>query len=243
MGKFPNSMAAGLAGVTGRGSNLSSSAMRVVLLDDHQAFRESLRLALWHEAAIEVVGEIGAARQVPPLLEREKPDLLVADVMLEDTDGISMAQDLAHRGITTRVMMLTAYSNELFVRDAFEAGVVAYALKEQPLTEILEAMKRASGGERYLAPRLGPLPLAGGRYPPIKGDRGGIDRLSRREREIFFRIIGGLSSRDIAQSLCISLKTVETHRLHINRKLAVHSPGELMRLAAVNGLVLAQPLS
>jgi two-component system response regulator NreC len=213
--------------------------MRVVLLDDHQAFRDSLRVALWHEASIEVVGEAATARQAAPLLEAQRPDLLVVDLMLEDTDGISLTQDLVRRGLSVRVMMLTAYSNELFVRDAFEAGVSGYALKEQPLAEIIDGMKRSAAGERYVAPRLAGVVLADthrrGR------ERGGIERLSRREREIFLRIIGGLSSRDIAQALCISLKTVETHRLHINRKLAVHSPSELMRLAAVNGLVVAQP--
>jgi two-component system response regulator NreC len=214
--------------------------MRVVLLDDHQAFRESLRVALWHEASIEVVGQGGAARQAAALLEAHKPDLLVADLMLEDTDGISMAQELGRRGVATRTMMLTAYSNELFVRDAFDAGVQGYALKEQPLAEIITGMRQSAAGERYLAPRLATLVLAEGRGPG-QGRGGGIERLSRREREIFLRIIGGLSSRDIAQALCISLKTVETHRLHINRKLAVHSPSELMRLAAVNGLVVAQP--
>jgi two-component system response regulator NreC len=216
--------------------------MRVVLLDDHQTFRESLRIALWHEASIKVVGESQSARQVVGILEAERPDLLVADLMLEDTDGISMVRDLTRRGMTTPVMILTAHSNTLFVRDAFEAGVLAYALKEQPLTEIVAAMRKAAAGERYLAPKLGPVPTLRARATQDSRDpAAGIDQLSRREREIFCLIIQGTSSRDIAQSLCISLKTVETHRSHINRKLGVHSPAELIRLAALKGLLVSGP--
>jgi two-component system response regulator NreC len=216
--------------------------MRVVLVDDHQAFRESFRIALWHEASISVVGEASAARQVYPLVEQEKPDLVVADLMLKDTDGISVAREIQRRGLQARLMILTMHTNALFVRDAFEAGVLAYALKEQPLAEIIEAMRVAAAGERYLSARLGQIPLPRARSTTAeRGTFAGLDQLSRREREIFCRIIQGLSSRDIASSLCISLKTVETHRSHINRKLGVHSPAELIRLAALKGLLAGQP--
>lgn len=218
--------------------------MRVVLVDDHTAFRESFKIALWHQASISVVGEAAGARQVYPLVEAEKPDLVVADLMLKDTDGVSVARELNRRGVSSRIMILTMHGNPMFVRDAFDAGVVAYAIKEQPLAEIIAAMRMAAAGERYLAPSLGqiPLPRARGGAPAATepGDLAGIEQLSRREREIFGRIIQGLSSRDIAQSLCISLKTVETHRSHINRKLGVHSPAELIRLAALKGLLTGQ---
>jgi DNA-binding NarL/FixJ family response regulator len=212
--------------------------MRVILVDDHQAFRDSFKIALWHEASISVVGEASSARDVYPLVEQHKPDLLVADLMLKDTDGVSVARELARRGLPVRTMILTVHANALFVRDAFEAGVQGYALKEQPLSEIIAAMKMAVGGDRYLSPRLGPIPIPRARATSSeRAAYAGLDQLSRREREIFGRIIQGLSSREIASSLCISLKTVETHRSHINRKLGVHSPAELIRLAALKGLL------
>jgi DNA-binding NarL/FixJ family response regulator len=214
--------------------------MRILLVDDHRAFRESFRIAVWHEASISVVGEAGTAREVYPLVEAEKPDLVVADLMLKDTDGVSVARELTRRGQSARIMILTMHTNAMFVRDAFDAGVLAYALKEQPLSEIIEAMRLAANGERYLAPKLGAPPLPRVRNGVAEHPEPGIDQLSRREREIFGRIIQGLSSRDIAQSLCISLKTVETHRSHINRKLGVHSPAELIRLAALKGLLAGQ---
>jgi DNA-binding NarL/FixJ family response regulator len=212
--------------------------MRVILVDDHRTFRESFRIALWHEASINVVGEAGTVRDAYAIIESERPDLVVSDLMLEDTDGVSLAREIARRGVQSTIMILTMHANALFVRDAFEAGVQAYVLKEQPLAEVIEAMKLAVAGERYLAPALGPLPVPRLRNAGAEASASaGIDQLSRREREIFGRIIQGLSSRDIAQSLCISLKTVETHRSHINRKLGVHSPAELIRLAALKGLL------
>jgi two-component system response regulator NreC len=212
--------------------------MNIILLDDHRAFRDTFRIAVWQEAAISVAGEASTAREGIPMVEANRPDLLVADLMLSDTDGISLVRELRRRGDSTKVMLLTAHGNGLFVRDAFDAGVTAYALKEQSLSEIVEAMKKAAAGERYVAPQLGAVPSAG---RSGGGDHSGLDQLSRREREIFGRIIQGLSSRDIAQTLCISLKTVETHRSHINRKLGVHSPAELIRLAALKGLLATSP--
>ncbi len=221
---------------------LPGAMMKVVLVDDHQAFRESFRIALGHAASMDVVGEAGSARQSYAVIEAEKPDVVVADLMLKDTDGVSLARELDRQGIAARIMILTMHSNGLFVRDAFEAGAMGYALKEQPLLEVIEGIRTVARGDRYLSPRLGaiPLPRANGSVAGTAHRHAGLDQLSRREREIFGRIIQGLSSRDIAHTLCISLKTVETHRSHINRKLGVHSPAELIRLAALKGLLAGQ---
>ena len=202
---------------------------------------ESFNVALQHQASISVVGEAAEASLVYPLVEAAKPDLVVADLMLRDTDGVSVARELRRRRVTAPIMILTMHGNPLFVRDAFEAGVMAYAIKEQPLADIAAAMRLAAAGERYLAPSLGQIPPLRPRASASVGaNLVGFDELSPREGEIFERIIQGTASRDIAQALGISLKTVETHRSHINRKLGVHSPAELIRLAALKGLLTAQ---
>lgn len=211
--------------------------MRVVLIDDHLMFRESFRIALEAQTAFRVVGEAATAQKAYEAVEREKPDLLVADFLLKDTDGVSLVRELKRRKTLVSTLMLTRVSHELFVSDAFEAGVKGYALKDQPFAEITEAMERVSSGQRYLSPTLGRLDAVVPRSSVSNGDSGRFDRLSHREREIFFRVVEGLSNKEIAGSLCISVKTVETHRLQINRKLGVRSPLELMRLAAIQGLV------
>lgn len=213
--------------------------MKVALVDGHKAFRESLKIALLHEASIQVIAEAGTAREIYGALEAEPPDLFVSEMMLTDTDGISVARELQRRGVVVPMMILTMHSNVLFVRDALEAGVQAYALKDEPLSEIIGAMRTAAQGRRYVSPLLGEVavPAKPGAARVANGTRAGLGRLSHREREVFCRIIQGFSSRDIADALCISLKTVETHRTHINRKLGVHSPAELIRLAAIQGLL------
>jgi DNA-binding NarL/FixJ family response regulator len=172
-----------------------------------------------------------------PVIDAQNPDLVVFDIVLGDTDGISAVRELRRRGSNARTLILTSQTNRVFVHDAFRAGADGYALKGQPLAEVIEAIRTAGTGTRYLSPQL-PMPEESTRNG--NGEAGlGIEKLSPREREVFCRIIQGHSSREIARSLCISLKTVETHRLHINRKLGVHSPGEAIRLAAVAGMITA----
>ena len=213
--------------------------MRVVLIDDQQSFRESLKIALWHEAQIGVIAHGDSARQLYPIIEGQKPDVVVLDVLLKDTDGISAIRELHRRGFAPRTLVLTGQASTLFVRDAFRAGADGYALKTQPLAEIITAIKASAAGERYLSPLLPAIQDAPPERDVDLAAPLGIDKLSPREREVFRRIVQGDSTRTIAQALCISLKTVETHRLHINRKLGVHSPGELIRFAALSGLMTA----
>jgi two-component system response regulator NreC len=211
--------------------------MRIVLVDDQQSFRDSFRIALWHEARMTVIAHGDTARQMYPLIEAHKPDVVIMDVLLRDTDGISAVRELHRRGCAPRTLILTSQASSLFVRDAFRAGADGYALKVQPLTEIMEAIRKTGAGERYVSPQLS---TTAGPLPEGRADTSaplGVEKLSPREREVFCRIIQGDSTRDIARALCISLKTVETHRLHINRKLGVHSPGELIRFAALSGLM------
>jgi DNA-binding NarL/FixJ family response regulator len=212
--------------------------MRIILVDDHQSFRESLRLALSQHDDITVLADAATGREACALVEKHQPDLAVLDLTLPDTDGISLVRELRRRGFSTPVLILTMHQTPLFVRDALEAGAHGYALKEQPLSEVIEAMRAVSNGVRYLPPSVGALPDGPGR----KGASfGGLESLSRREREIFALVVQGRASTEIARLLSISLKTVETHRSHINRKLGVHSGAELVRLAAVAGLLGVSP--
>jgi two-component system, NarL family, response regulator NreC len=208
--------------------------MRVILIDDHKVFLDSLRIALAQQDSIEVVGQSALASEAPELAARLEPDLMVLDLLLDDADAVSVTRELRRRELRTKVLILSVHENSLFVRNALEAGAQGYALKSQPLAEVVEAMRVVDAGGRYLAPTLGPLPAERNH----KRGQSDTDRLSRREREIFDLILQGRSSRDIASTLTISLKTVETHRAHINKKLGVRSPAELIRVAALQGLVV-----
>lgn len=183
---------------------------------------------------MEIVGDAGEARQAYGIIATTKPDVVLMDLMLKDTDGISALREMSRQRLGVKVVILTMQGSEFFVRDALSAGADGYVLKEQGLAEIVEALRTVMGGERYLSPQLR---VFGTATPRKTGAAAGLDQLSAREREIFARILQGWSNQQIATTLCISIKTVETHRTHINRKLGVHSPAELIRLAALQGIV------
>jgi DNA-binding NarL/FixJ family response regulator len=211
--------------------------IRVQLLDDHLMFMDSFKMTLACEGSFNVVGESSTTRGALQIAEQKTPDLLVVDLMLTDGDGISFTRELSRRGVSSPVMLLTMHRNWLFVRDALDNGVRGYALKDQPLTEILQAMRVVAAHGQYLAPALEPILDPSFFHGDGQSSSQALDQLTHREREVFFRIIDGANSRDIARSLSISLKTIETHRTRINRKLGVHSPAQLIRLAALMGLL------
>ena len=221
----------------------STVQVPTVLVDDHDLFRAGLRALLAGTSDLRVVGEARTASQAYAVIEATKPEVVVLDVSLAGTDGIALTRELRRRGAGCRILMLTMHAVPDCVVRALRAGALGYALKDEPADAALQAIRATAAGTRYLSPRL---PVAEieeqltsrssgqptGGAPPLQG-------LSRREREIFAMVVRGMQNRQIASELCISVKTVETHRAHINRKLGVHSGTELVRLAALYGVVSA----
>jgi two-component system, NarL family, response regulator NreC len=210
--------------------------VNVALIDDHLVFREAFRTLLTASSEFSVVAEATEGREVCPLFEASKPDIVVMDVTLPGTDGLSATRELTSRHPTAKVMMLSAHAVHDYVTRAFAAGATGYALKSQPAAAVMAGLKAVARGERYLAPELPATLLTAGRSRR-KGAPGQLDGLSNREREIFDLVVRGYSNASISEELSISVKTVETHRANINRKLAVHSSTQLLRFAALRGLV------
>jgi two-component system, NarL family, response regulator NreC len=207
--------------------------MRIIVVDDHRSFRDTLRIALAQQADIAVVADASSGREALQLMEAHHADVVVVDVTLPDTDGASLTRELRRLGHKMPVLILTMHHAPVFARDAFAAGAQGYAMKSQPLTELIGAIRTVAAGERYVSPALGHVPTPAHGRPAESG----FDSLSRREREVFALVIQGRASAEIGKLLSISLKTVETHRAHINRKLGTHSSAELMRIAAASGLL------
>ncbi len=205
--------------------------MLVVLVEDHVAYRESFRVALRSLTSFVVVAEAGNARSAIEAIEQHRPELAVIDFRLPDSNGIALARELRRRRSKTRLLMLGRRTHPLFVRDAINAGIGGFALKQDPLEEILHAMKQVAAGTTYISPSLQEsLSTAG------LGEET-LATLSHREREVLFLLVEGMSSKEIARALFLSAKTVDAHRLHINRKLGVHTPAELARLVADQGVL------
>src|SRR5688572_21836432 len=128
--------------ITGAGNGAwKGGTMRVVLIDDHKVFLDSLRIALGQDPSIEVVGQAAAGAEALELAARLDPDLVVLDLLLDDSDAVTLTRELRRKAIASRILVLSVHENTLFVRNSLEAGAQGYALKSQPLSEVIEAMK------------------------------------------------------------------------------------------------------
>ena len=207
--------------------------LRIALVDDHQLFRAGLRALVAEESDLVVVAEASTAHEACAILEAARPDVALIDVTLPGTSGISVTKELARLLPSCRVLLLTMHEDEELLGEGLAAGAAGYALKTQPAAEVIAAIRTVGDGRRYIAPRLARFLSRADSH----GSRTRLDDLSPREREVFDILLQGYSNQRISEHLFISVKTVETHRSSINRKLGVHSTGELVRFAALHGLV------
>jgi DNA-binding NarL/FixJ family response regulator len=208
--------------------------VKTLLVDDHAVFRDALAALLATRAmGIQIVGSAPTAREGLAAVRDLSPDLVILDVMLRGPNGIAFARELRDVPGKPRILVLTAVEQPAFVVDALSAGVTGYALKTQGADDLLAAIELTAQGQRYLAPSIEQYAT-----PPLPSQTGDgvISALSKREREVFDLATGGYSNEAIGRALFISVKTVETHRARINRKLRVHSTVQLIRLAALHGL-------
>jgi two-component system response regulator NreC len=207
--------------------------MRLMLVEDHAVFRTALReLLSARDSSFEIVAEAATAQDAWRQAEQHHPDITIMDLVLRGESGVSATRELCRRQRGARVLVLTAIDNPSFVRESFAAGARGYALKEQTFDEIVAAVRVVAGGMRYLPPHFDPELIGDGK--PVQSE-GLFGQLSAREREIFDLVVAGHGNQRIAAELFISVKTVETHRARINRKLGVHSGVELVRFAALHG--------
>lgn len=205
--------------------------LRVVLIDDHHLFVEGLSLLMQQQPDLEVVGDAREATGALAVVDAAHPDVAVVDVSLAGSSGISLVRDLVRR--ECRVLMLSMYAEQVYVKQALEAGALGYALKDQPASEVLEAIRTVGAGRRYLASKVARFAAA----PSPDAEVDPLKALSPREREIFTALVDGESNHEIAAQLGISVKTVETHRTRVLAKLDVHSIVDLVRFAVRHGLM------
>jgi len=186
-----------------------------------------------------VAGEASHPQEAYSVVEAAQPDLVVLDIALPPTSGVSVAREVLRRQPRQKILALSMFLDEEHVAQALEAGVLGYAGKDLTVPELFKAIRSVARGEAYLAPSISRAVLDD--YLRIRKNGQGpempLRSLTQREREIFDLAVRGLSNQDIASQLCISKRTVETHRGRIMRKLHVHSATDLVRLAAKHGLL------
>jgi two-component system response regulator NreC len=207
-----------------------TAEITIVLADDHTVVRNALRMLLDAEAGFEVVAEAGDVDTAVRYVRGHKPTVLILDLNMPGRSSLDAVPDIQEASPGTEIVVLTMQNEPAFARRALQAGVRGYVLKEAADAELVQAVRRAAAGDTYLQPALGARLAAG-------DDGRQADELSERERDVLRLIALGHTNAEVAEQLYISIRTVESHRAHIQQKLRLSSRAELVRYALERGLV------
>ncbi|MBI2571200.1 MAG: response regulator transcription factor [Candidatus Schekmanbacteria bacterium] len=209
-------------------------AIRVLLCEDHVMFLEFLDGFL-SRADFEVVGHAENGFQAVELARKTQPDVVITDLAMPDLNGLDAAQQILEVSPKTKIIALTMHSEDEYVVNALRAGVKGYVLKTQARDDLVRAIREVLRGAVYLSPEVSHLLVDA--Y--LRGDKLSDDPLTPRERQVLQLVAEGKTTREAADILGISVKTVETHRGNIMEKLGIHGTAGLVRYAIRIGLVSA----
>jgi DNA-binding NarL/FixJ family response regulator len=204
------------------------SKLRVTLADDHALVRAGMRALLEEMGGVEVVGETGDGVDALRLVAEKKPDVALVDISMPGLGGLEVAARVRKDHAATRVMILSMHADDEYVRRALAAGATGYLLKNADREQMALALRAVARGETWLSPELSQ-----------KGDeKGGAPAvLTPRQREVLTLIADGLSTKEIASRLAVSVKTVESHRTELAERLGIHGVAALVRYAIRAGIV------
>ena len=206
--------------------------IRVVLADDHILVRQGLRSLLEREK-FQVIAEASDGQEAVALAEAHHPDIAVIDISMPILNGIDAAREMGRSCPKTKTILLTQHEEDQYIREALEAGVKGYVLKNQVASDLVHAIQQVSRGQFYLSPGVSRAVMEAYR---TKSDSP-ADPLTARERQVLQLIAEGKSTRHAASLLGISVKTAESHRMRLMQKLDIHETASLVRYAVRHGIV------
>ena len=216
------------------------SKIRMIIVDDHPLFREGIKTIITQSGKFEIISESGSGQDGLEKSTQFKPDLVLLDISLPDESGIEVARKIRSQLPRTRVIILSMHSRIDYIVEAFQAGATGYVVKESAAERLGQALEAVAAGEYFLDSSISHEVVAKLMNSPAKEAKvsdAGYGQLTAREQEIMRMLAEGASKSNIADTLCISIKTVENHRANIMRKLNIHSAMELVRYAARLGLI------
>jgi len=211
-------------------SDHPGTPIRLLIADDHPVVRDGLSGMFAVDPDFQVVGEAADGAEAVRLAQAVKPDVILMDLRMPVMDGVTAITELARRGVTVRVLVLTTYDTDSFVLPAIEAGATGYLLKDAPRAELLRSVRAAAAGQAVLAPSVAARLMNRVRAPEP-------EPLSQREFEVLGLIAAGATNREAAARLFISEATVKTHLLHIYAKLGVGDRAAAVAEAFNRGLL------
>jgi two-component system response regulator NreC len=203
----------------------------IVIADDHAVMRSGLRMLLEAEGDLEVLAEAGDVEETIRKLKGFKPDILLLDLHMPGGPSLKAMPEMHEASPDTRVVVLTMQNSPAFVREALRSGALGYVTKEAADTDVVEAVRLAASGQSYLEPGLG------ARLATEPEDDGPPDGLSGREAEVLGLIALGHTNGEIAEKLYLSVRTIESHRSHVQQKLRLTTRSQLVHYALQHGLV------
>ncbi len=207
--------------------------LRIIIADDHTLVRAGLVTLMARMNEVEVVGEANNGREAVRMVRDLNPDIALMDIAMPELNGLEAADRVHRDSPKTRVIILSMHANEEYVAQALKAGASGYLLKDAATTELEMALKAVAQGQFYLSPSISRQVVDS--Y--LHGGPTGLDLLSPRQREILQLIAEGKSTRDIAEALHLSVKTIETHRAQLMERLDIHDTAGLVRYALRKGLI------
>ena len=209
----------------------------ILLADDHLIVRQGLHALLQAEPDLEVIGQTGDGISAVDLTTKLNPDVAVLDLMMPGLNGLDVARQLRKHAPHTKVIILSMYDDEGFVHEALCNGVSAYVLKDTGSADLIHAVREVQNGHRYLSPSLSDRAIEVYEQMNRAGTADKYDTLTAREREVLHLSAEGLTNSEIASRLGISVRTAETHRSKVMKKLSVHTQADLTRYAIRRGII------
>jgi DNA-binding NarL/FixJ family response regulator len=211
-------------------------SIKIILADDHKIVRDGLRALLEQHSGMEVIAEAADGRKVLKLVRDLKPDVIVMDITMPDLNGIEATRQITSDFPDVKVVALSVHSDKRFVIGMLQAGAAGYLLKDCAFEELANAIRAVVEEHTYLSPEISDIVIKDYVYQSLSGERMVTSSLTAREREVLQLMAEGNDTKQIALSLNVSVKTVETHRQHIMGKLNTRSVAELTKYAIREGL-------
>ncbi len=208
---------------------------RILLVDDHTVLRAGLRALLAAHDGLEVVGDAADGAEAVRLAQALRPDVVVMDIGMPGVNGIDATARIKRENPTTKVLVLSMHDDQGYLRQVLRAGASGYVLKKAADTELLAAIQAAARGDVFLDPAMAKV-LVGEVMEPTAA-RGEIPALSNRERDVLRLVARGHTNQQVADRLCISVKSVETYKARLMEKLGLKGRAELVRYALQHGLL------
>jgi DNA-binding NarL/FixJ family response regulator len=214
--------------------------IRIVLVDDHALVRQGFRRILEDDPELQIVGEAGNGLDAVVLVKKTDPDVVVMDMAMPEMNGLHATMELVKQRPGTKVLILSMYSDEQYVRNALDAGARGYILKNAIENDLVRAVKAVAAGEQYLSPELSTQLIRAIKTGAFATSADPYDKLTQREKQVLQLIAHGKSNKEIAVMLDLSVNTVAVHRANLMSALGVHKTAELVLFAVKKGLVLPE---